>query len=236
MKRVVLIVLSALLGITSAHDLLIGHTDPGQTGDVQEHIAGDPYYDTVDLEDWRSDTPTVDHLLAYDCVFTWSAQGYQDPTLLGHNLADYVDLGGAVVILNFCWDYTAGLSGRIMTDSDYCPMAHVWRDGGANGVDLGDYDADHPIMDGVESITGIEHWEYLGVYPRATWLADLTSSDALAGINDAENVVGINMYPGDLHQWEGDGWLLLNNTIQHIMGDPGTVTEVSWGRVKAQFE
>ena len=236
MKRLVLIVLSALLGITSAHNLLIGHADPGKTADVQEHIAGDPYYDRVDIEDWCNVTPSVDHLLKYDCVFTWNSQGYQDPTQLGNNLADYVDLGGAVVILNFCWDYPDGLSGRIMTDSDYCPLTHVWRGGGANGVDLGDYDPDHPIMAGVESITGIEYWRYLGVWPCATWIASLTNSYALAGINDAESVVGLNLYPGDGRFWEGDGWILFNNAIQYIMGDGGSVSDVTWGGLKTVFD
>jgi len=150
-------------------------------------------------------------------VLTWSHSAYQDRTTLGDNLADYVDDGGAVVILNFCWNSSIGLSGRIMTDDDYCPMCLIWRGGGANAAGMGDYDADHPIMDGVESITGIEFWEYLGVYPIATWLASLDSFYDLAGINAAQNVVGINMYPGDDHFWQGDGWILFNNAIRYLM-------------------
>ena len=235
MKKVLVILLSTLLCAVFAQNLLIGHSDPGQTSDVEEHIAGDPYYDNVDLEDWCYTTPSVDHLLKYDCVFTWNFQGYQEPTQLGNNLADYVDAGGGVVILNFCWDYP-GLSGRIMTDSDYCPLTQVWRCGGREDQDLGDYDADHPIMAGVESITGIHFWTYLGVWPCATWIASLTNSYALAGINDAENIVGMNMYPGDDRRWSGDGWILLNNAIQYVMGEPGTVAGTSWGRLKAVFE
>ncbi|MCK4592978.1 hypothetical protein KAU45_00655 [bacterium] len=237
MKKVLLILLSTLLCAAFAQDLLIGHTDPGQTGDVEEHIAGDPYYDRVDLENWCSDTPTVDHLLEYDCVFTWNGLPYDDRALLGHNLADYVDQGGAVVILNFCWGYSPwGLSGRIMDDSDYCPLTLVYRCGGRDDQDLGDYDPDHPIMAGVESITGIYYWIYLGVWPDATWIASLTNGYALVGINAWENVVGINMYPGDNRRWSGDGWILLNNAIQYIMGEPGTVAVTSWGRLKAVFE
>jgi hypothetical protein len=171
----------------------------------------------VDLEDWRAQTPTVDHLEEYDCVLTWSHSPYHDKTTLGNNLADYVDSGGAVVILYDCWDYTQGLGGRIMTDDVYCPMCLVWRGGGANGLDLGDYDPDHPIMDGVESITGIEFWEYLDVYPAATWLASLADGPDLAGINAYENVVGINLYPGDGRLWQGDGWILINNAIRYVM-------------------
>ncbi len=217
MKRATFVFLAVLLSAVYGQDLLIGHTDSGQTSDVEAYIAGDPFYDTVDLEDWRDQTPTVGHLLQYDCVLTWSYNPYQDRTTLGDNLADYVDDGGAVVILYDCWDTSIGLSGRIMTDNDYCPMCLVWRGGGANGEGLGDYDEDHPIMDGVESITGIEFWEYLGVYPAATWLASLTNGKDLAGINTAENVVGLNLYPGDGRFWQGDGWILINNAVRYMM-------------------
>jgi hypothetical protein len=221
MKRAVFVILAAFLSTVFAYSLLIGHADPGQTSGVQTNIAGDPYYDTVDLENWCGQTPTVEHLLEYDCVFTWSSQPYQDKTTLGNNLADYVDSGGAVVILNFCWNSSWGLAGRIMSDPDYCPLGQVWSDRGRDSQDMGDYDADHPIMAGVESITDIEYWEYLDVCPGATWLADLTNSYALAGINADQNVVGINMYPGDTHYWQGDGWILFNNAIQYLM-DPDT--------------
>ena len=235
MKRTVFVILAAFLSTVFAHSLLIGHADPGQTSDVEANIAGDPYYDTVDIEDWCDQTPTVDHLSEYDCVLTWSHSAYQDKTTLGNNLADYVDDGGAVVIVNFCWSYPSGLAGRIMSDPDYCPLEQVWRGGGANGEGLGDYDEDHPIMAGVESITGIEYWEYLGVYPEATWLADLTNGYALAGINADQNAVGINMYPGDSHQWQGDGWILFNNAIQYLM-DPDTAPPYVGGMYPGEGE
>jgi len=217
MKQACVILLSSLACAVPAQDLLIGHTDPYQTSDVETYIAGDPYYDTVDLEDWRAQTPTAGHLEEYDCVLTWSHSPYQDRTALGDNLADYVDSGGAVVILYDCWGGSTGLGGRIMTDDEYCPMALVWRGGGANGVGLGDYDPGHPILDGVESITGIEFWEYLGVYPGATWLASLDNFYDLAGINADENVVGLNLYPGDGRLWQGDGWILINNAVRYMM-------------------
>ncbi|HUT99447.1 MAG TPA: hypothetical protein VM054_10280 [bacterium] len=218
MKRMMLVFLAVFLSTVYAQDLLIGHTDPGQTSGVMANIAGDPFYDTVDLEDWTSQTPTVDHLQEYDCVFTWSHSAYQDKTTLGNNLADYVDQGGAVVIVNLCWSYPFELSGRIMSDTDYCPLELVWRaQGREDRQGLGDYDADHPIMDGVESITEIEYWEYLDVRPSVTWLADLTNFYALAGINADQNVVGINLYPGDYRYWEGDGWILFNNAIRYLM-------------------
>jgi hypothetical protein len=36
-------------------------------------------------------------------------------------------------------------------------------------------------------------------------------------INDGENAVGINMYPGDYRYWTGDGWVLYNNAIMYMM-------------------
>jgi hypothetical protein len=237
MKKTVLAMLAAFLTAAFAHSLLIGHADPGQFSGVIANIAGDPYYDTVDVEDWTNQTPTLAHLSEYDCVFTWSVYAYLDRTTLGNNLADYVDQGGAVVILMLCWDTSGwGLGGRIMTDPDYCPLGMVYGEPGReDDQDMGDYDADHPIMADVFSIVGIYYWAYLGAYPSATWLADLTGGYTLAAINADENVVGINMYPGDTHCWSGDGWILFNNAIKYLMGDWPAVSELSWGAVKAEF-
>ncbi len=46
-------------------------------------------------------TPDVATLSAYDVVLTWSDYHYDDRTAMGNNLADYVDVGGTVIVCVF---------------------------------------------------------------------------------------------------------------------------------------
>ncbi|MCX7022371.1 MAG: hypothetical protein NTW26_08900 [bacterium] len=41
-------------------------------------------------------------------------------------------------------------------------------------------------------------------------------------------MVGINLYPGD-------GWVLFNNAIRYVKGEPSSVSRISWGEIKAAF-
>ena len=217
MKRlIVLLATISVAAFAGQYDLLIGHSDPGSTSGVQTNIGDNPFYSSITIEDWSTTTPTLDHLLDYGCVYTWSNYDYADGVTLGNRLADYVDLGGTVVINDFCWTSKWGLYGRIQTDGDYAPLTH-------NGncaysyTDLGSYDHGHPFMDGVSSITKIYYMTYASKEQSATWVADTTSLYPLCAVNADFNVVGINMYPGDSKRWTGDGWRLHNNVIENLM-------------------
>ncbi len=72
---------------------------------------------TVDYYDARAATPSVAVLSTYDCVFTWVNYSYNDEVLFGNRLADYVDLGGRVILGQWCIETTQTnwLEGRIMT-------------------------------------------------------------------------------------------------------------------------
>jgi len=215
-KLIVLLTMMSVAAFAGQYDLLIGHSDPGLTSDVETNIGDNPFYSCVDIEDWSATTPTLQHLTEYGCVYTWSNYNYADRVGLGDVLADYVDLGGTVVINGFCWTSKWGLGGRIQIDGDYAPLTH-------NGncaysyTDLGSYDSGHPFMDGVSSISDVYFMAYVGRESTATWVADTTSFYPLCAVNTDFNVVGINMYPGDGKRWTGDGWKLHNNVIENLM-------------------
>ncbi|OGD71783.1 MAG: hypothetical protein A2Y64_07360 [Candidatus Coatesbacteria bacterium RBG_13_66_14] len=238
MKKLVLfLVLVVAAAFAGQHDLLICHCDPGGISDVVTNIANDPYYDTVDFVDCTSYTPTVAEMEDYDCVFTWSNFEYDNSTGMGDNLADYMD-GGSGGVVSCCFAHNSsdgyGLSGRYASDAAYCPVGR--------GTEyfaytyMGNYDDTHPILDGVESITGIYYWQYINEESGATWLAELDNNFVLAAISADEKAVGLNLYPGDYHYWDGDGWILYNNAIKYMMGGWPGVEEISWGLIKAQFE
>lgn len=77
---------------------------------------------TVDYFDASAGTPDAALLANYDCVHTWANFAYADNVGYGDNLADYVDVGGRVVLGAFT-TFTQGnsLSGRIM-DPGYSPV------------------------------------------------------------------------------------------------------------------
>ncbi|MCX7022370.1 MAG: Ig-like domain-containing protein [bacterium] len=217
MKRLIILLTTMFAAaFAGQYDLLIGHSDSGSTSGVETNIGENPFYSSVTIEDWSTSTPTIDHLLDYGCVYTWSNYGYADRVGLGDRLADYVDQGGTVVINNFCWTSRWGLGGRIQTDGNYAPLTH-------NGncaysyTNLGSFDSGHPFMDGVSSITNIYYMSYVSKEPSATWVADTASLYPLCAVNADFNVAGINMFPGDARRWAGDGWRLYNNVIENLM-------------------
>ncbi len=105
----------------------------------------------VDYFDARTGTPTLSQLQQYDCVTTWVNYPYGDPVAMGDRLADYVDLGGQVILGSWCYPHGQNnyLQGRIMTAA-YCPA--VIAGGG------GDYNHDGTdcVHWGVSSYTTYE--------------------------------------------------------------------------------
>jgi hypothetical protein len=101
-----------------------------------EALIGPP----VDFWDaYHSGTPTVEYLSTYAAVFTWANYPYADPVGFGNNLADYVDMGGTVILGQWCRHGTQSnyLQGRIMDDPAYCPVLTI-----SNSFCSGDYNMD----------------------------------------------------------------------------------------------
>jgi hypothetical protein len=94
-------------------------------------------------------TPPLSTLLQYDCVLTWVQYPYGDPVGMGDTLADYVDLGGKVILGASCYPHGQSnyLQGRIMTAA-YCPAIIGGTGGGAYNQDGTDC-----VHDGVTSYT-----------------------------------------------------------------------------------
>ncbi len=92
----------------------------------------------VDYFDARTATPTVEQMQEYRAVFTWENYSYNDRELMGNRLAEFVDLGGRVIMGQWAtptggsteggiwgWDYfpatsTSYSSGSYMGDGTDC--------------------------------------------------------------------------------------------------------------------
>jgi hypothetical protein len=160
--------------------------------------------------------PALATLQAYDVVIAWTNCTPTDSVGWGNVLADYVDGGGHLVLASFSWyGPWTDFDGRIAA-AGYSPF-----DSGAERFSssaLGVYDALHPLMTGVLSVTsGLRNTVTLD--PGATLVARWADGVPFAAVNDACTIVGINAYPGS--SWTGDLMKVFVNAVKlECRGEP----------------
>jgi len=199
-------------------DVLLLHADDDSTygSPIQGTLQSYGDLGAVDLYDARSSTPTLDLLLAYDVVLTWSRDYYHDQVSIGDVLAGYVDAGGKVVNMNYSMGPPAQqLEGRFM-DEGYTAM-----DGGLvyfGSTCLGSYDPQDPIMAGVtqvcDSVPLADTYLTPGSRAVAWWLGELL----FVAVKDDRTVVTIAGYVGYVHSWTGQMPEVVHNAILWLAG------------------
>jgi hypothetical protein len=134
----------------------------------------------VDYWDARAGTPSAAFLRDYCCVFTWVDYPYADNEAMGDALADYVDLGGKVILGQWTYHSTQGnyLAGRIMTPT-YCPVtvsdyaSGMYAGDGTDCVWCNVWMLDSPYVDRCTLVDGAESDGTLtDGYLAAAWRAD----------------------------------------------------------------
>jgi hypothetical protein len=90
-------------GLESVKLLLIyADTDGSWSLSVKRALAFTAAFDSIDLFDGRTNTPSLSTLQDYDAVLLWTTgTGFRDAKQLGDVLADYWDWRGAVVVAMF---------------------------------------------------------------------------------------------------------------------------------------
>jgi hypothetical protein len=163
---------------------------------------------------------TLEELVPYQLIVTtnnnrWSDAG-ANPNI-GNILADYVDIGGKIIMAGFAWDdpaYGWHLEGRLM-DEGHTPYRTSTADLGA--ASLGLYDPLHPVMQGVAGLAavGTVRRQALPLEAGATWIADWDDGQPCI-YAQGTSVLGYNL----LLDWSGAGWpwsgdvpTLLENSI-----------------------
>src|SRR5205085_8603776 len=87
-----------------ACSVLIVYADThGPPDQLQSALWAEPGISSVTLFDGNAATPTLTQLQGYDIVVPYSNSPFANATTLGNNLADYVDGGGVVVQMGFCF-------------------------------------------------------------------------------------------------------------------------------------
>lgn len=188
-------------------------------------------------------TPTLDELLQFDAVLTWTNDSHEDSVGVGNVMADYADAGGGVVVAVFTNTTTnpaRQLLGRWMDEQYYLiEPASGFRAGLPGGVAMGTkLEPDHPILEGVETfrsasdwVDGLGYWGAFrpvtttmmpGAYPIVLW----EDGALLCVVSDARpNVVELGMHPvssdvNHRYYWDSstDGGRLMANALLFAAG------------------
>ena len=121
-------------------------------------------FDVVEIFDAGEEPLPDDAFEGYDVVLLSAIDPYLEPDRLGDLLADYVDDGGGVVLTLNAMSEGWEVGGRFRDDG-YSPFRT--GDTTLTPSRLGEYDTEHPIMQGVEEIRG----EFLAILPVAVLIA-----------------------------------------------------------------
>jgi len=211
---------------------ICGAAYAGYQEDVEAKLNATGLLGTVDVLFVDSMTPTSAEMLAYDAVLVYSQHAFADPTGLGDELADYLDVGGGVVLATAAYDPNNGwgIRGRIVDDG-YLPLTQAGGLAQLPDVEMVAAYAGHPILDGVlavdngtYSIHHIDIEAVTGAAVVANWTDDypfIVTYQPTDGV-----IVGLNFYPPSSdaqHQlWDAstDGDLVMANALLYAAAGP----------------
>ncbi|MBE0570826.1 MAG: hypothetical protein IH618_04705, partial [Ignavibacteriaceae bacterium] len=188
-------------------DVLIVASDDDQAS-LRTYLTAFSDINVVDYFDARLATPSLAQLTPYDVVFVYSNNTFLDAAALGNVLADYVDAGGGVVSAEGAFTTGFALAGRFVTDGY---SAFVTGAVNFTTVNLGSYDAGHPIMSGVSTLTEFL-WSAVTLQTGAVWVAEYSNAVPFVATKGAR-VACINGFFGVGSGYTGDMPFVLHNAI-----------------------
>lgn len=177
-------------------------------------------FSTVDNFNLGSGTPTLGELQAYDAVIAYTNFPPSDASGTGDVLADYVDGGGCLVLSTYAFSQPWAITGRIAT-TGYSPLTDMGLNGNVSG-NLNPIIPNDPVFNGVDlgSLTYFHNSNFArpGVDAGATLVADDGNGVNMIARNASMNVVGINMYPGDISGNSDDQYTIYANAASSCTG------------------
>ncbi len=190
----------------------------GAEQEVAEYLINSGEIESAVFIDAQNSTPTLQDLEVYDAIITWTNYQYQDAAGIGDVLADYVELGKGVIVLEFAYYNGWAMQGRFM--SDYSPYSQAST--GYLDVTLGEYDAGHPIMENVSAV-GDYYVHDVGTFDYTEVVASWNNGWPFVAVNsDFPSVVGINGYVGlPARRWTGDMLQVILNSVLFVSGGQG---------------
>ncbi len=196
-----------------------GQTFESQTDFILWDMLTDPRIDSLVSYSGFDSTPTLEFMRSFDAVIAVAEGAWADSETVGNRLAEYVDLGGKVILMGQALysgiganERSPGLGGRIILP-EYASVAT------AGGIlyNYAERFADDPIMEGITD------------YLNSTWAMNITGTQgggiplgyyntgALIGAyNPRKPVVFINIVPHDGDHDHYQTVRLLGNSRRHL--------------------
>ncbi|WP_394772788.1 glycine-rich protein [Flavobacterium sp.] len=210
--------------------LLVAADEQSWTTEVQNKLIATGAFTSVDIFDANNGTPDMALLANYQALLVWTDNTVNDPTLMGDNLAQYINNGGGVVSMTFDIA-SAPILGAFNTDAYRCLMPDNQIDGSMESLGT-IYDATHPIMKNVLSFNGGDASFRSNSNTLATGavrIADWTDGSPLVIIKENVGLLKVrradlNFFPPSTDSrsdfWDNttDGNLLMKNALLWVAG------------------
>ena len=179
--------------------VLVANANSNNNADLNAALSAS--FDTVDNFDLINDgTPSLELLSSYNVVVAYTNNTPADQAGTGNVLADYVDAGGCVVISTYALSSTWEITGR-MSDSGYNPFTNTGPTADVSG-NLNALIPLDPIFNGVDlgalSYFHNSNFAQPDLDAGATLVADDGASTNMIARNANGNVVGMNLFPGNI--------------------------------------
>jgi uncharacterized repeat protein (TIGR01451 family) len=159
-------------------------------------------------------TPSLAQLQGYDAIVIWNYNGYSDATLLGDNLADYVDGGGHVIVTYWALDSGYLIGGR-WASGGYAPMTVGYYSGST--ACLSTYDSGDPLFAGVTTaLCDYSRGAGTALTSDAQQLALYDDGEILVAAKDDRSALAINAYPGNYYGYSGELPQLIYNGLIYL--------------------
>jgi len=188
-------------------------TSGGYPWEIQSLIRSYPNISIVDVYDARLSTPTLNELLEYHSVIVMNNLTFNNPISIGDVLADFVDLGGGLILTNATFVSGWEIRGRLLNEG-YIPfnIGH----GPIGYSTLGNFSVSHPIMQRV-STAEADVLAYVTVANDAELIAEWSSGFPFVATKGL-SVVAVNIFVAEGGYWTGDIPLILCNAINWSTG------------------
>lgn len=209
---------------------LLGADSPARVDEVRTNLLATGEFNTVTHIPVDSETPTLSELNQYDAVLVWSDRTFESyGTPLGNVLDDYIDGGGGVVVAVFAFSQQWRINGdfRFKISGGYYALQHnSGTDYMVPNETLGEYDALHPVMQGVTSFANGTSGFLTSrtPHPDATVVAALSNGDPLVVERSIGGVrrIDLALYPPSASTVTGswdpstDGALIMANSLVYV--------------------
>jgi hypothetical protein len=212
---------------------IVASDDDTYEADVLLKLENTGFFEFVDLIDIELSTPTVATLQTYDAVIVYTNLNPSNASLLGDNLATYLEGGGGVVAANFS-NLAGGLNIGGAFSGQYQLLESTTNKINGTLLNMTIDDPSHPVMVDVSSFNGGSSSFHTGpsvIQNGGVTVASWSDGEPLVvvaeGIGPAEiRRVDLNFFPpsSDIplatNFWDAttDGDLIMANALLWVAG------------------